>query len=242
MNPSKRRAHAAHFPVSNTSYNWRKESNPGYLNLLSYSTKALPNCRTAALRISRFILEQQKAIEASIPTILEGSTPMEHQIYRSHPFDLNDMSLVVPREAACSIGSPSHPQTQAQEGRMTSTFGQLSHFAARSDDGFGIAESSPSTWGLSTVGVDEYTSDPRFLECQRELRHLLLTTAQSLAPTRATSPVLENNIPTEVLETTQNASAITTIVSTGERVLWLRNYLEEVAPWVYRDPSIHMHN
>lgn len=82
---------------------------------------------------------------------------------------------------------------------------------------------------------DEYTDDPRFLESQKEFRDLLLTTAQSLAPTRAASPV-------DAISTVfgspriSNVSVIRQAVSTRERVEWLRKYLDEVAPWVCRHP------
>ena len=85
---------------------------------------------------------------------------------------------------------------------------------------------------------DEYPDDPRFLESQREFRDLLLTSAQSLAPTRVGSPV-NPGTPTSPLPTTlPAASIIRQIISTRERVIWLRKYIDEVAPWV-RDVSFH---
>ena len=105
------------------------------------------------------------------------------------------------------------------------------------DDTFGITAASPSVLGLSNYGYDEYTNDPRFLESQRELRDLLLTSAQSLAPTRAPTPDDAGAFITEVPALVSNASAIRSIVCTGERVVWLKNYLDEVAPWVSYEKS-----
>ena len=93
---------------------------------------------------------------------------------------------------------------------------------------------------LSTVSAfDEYSSDPRFVESQRELRMLLFDTARSLAPTRATSPVLPaDEIPNSlrspeiVSVSSETPSSIRLIVSTGKRVAWLKNYINEVAPWL----------
>lgn len=92
---------------------------------------------------------------------------------------------------------------------------------------------SPSVLGLSTISsYDEYSNDPRFVESQRELRDLLFTSAHSLAPTRAASP--EADLTGSLLPRigVDEDAAISKIVSTGPRVAWLRNYLDEVAPWV----------
>ncbi|KAH6724798.1 hypothetical protein BKA61DRAFT_37096 [Leptodontidium sp. MPI-SDFR-AT-0119] len=92
---------------------------------------------------------------------------------------------------------------------------------------------SPSVLGLSTISsYDEYSNDPRFVESQRELRDLLFTSAHSLAPTRAASP--EADLTGSLLPRigVDEDAAISKIVSTGPRVAWLRNYLDEVAPWL----------
>lgn len=93
-----------------------------------------------------------------------------------------------------------------------------------------IAESS---W---LIGIDEYTNyanDPKFVESHKELRDLLLTSAQSAAPTRAVSSIADEESRSQLSERLHNVSAVESIISTGERVMWLRNYLEEVAPWVH---------
>lgn len=90
----------------------------------------------------------------------------------------------------------------------------------------------------SFSGNDEYTDDPRFLESQREFRDLLLTSAQSLAPTRAASPVDPSTVALNTPKTVPDASIIKQVVSTRERVAWLRTYLDEVAPWV-SNASLH---
>jgi hypothetical protein len=116
-------------------------------------------------------------------------------------------------------GSRVVSQPPAAEVDLPSPFGGPSYFS----------ETSPSL-GLS--GFDEYTNDPKFLESHKELRDLLLTSAQSAAPTRAASPIAEEESRSQLPERLHNTSAVERVVSTGERVMWLRNYLEEVAPWV----------
>ncbi len=173
-------------------------------------------------------------MDVHLPPI-RGPRQMEEQDYASRSAGSDEFALVALRDAAMAIASPGRPY-HGHEGDMTSPYGSLSHSAAGPEDRFDTLETSPSLQGFSTSGLDEYTSDPRFLESQKELRNLLLTSAQSLAPTRATSPVGQEGSTSELSEQVINQSAISNIVSTGERVLWLRNYLEEVAPWVFRHP------
>jgi hypothetical protein len=117
-------------------------------------------------------------------------------------------------------GSPVAPQSLDAGSDLTSPFGRASYFS----------ETSQSLLGLS--GFDDYTNDPKFVESHRELRDLLLTCAQSAVPTRAASPFAEEESQSQFPERLHNTSAVESIVSTGERVMWLRNYLEEIAPWV----------
>jgi hypothetical protein len=84
---------------------------------------------------------------------------------------------------------------------------------------------SPSSTTYSTF--DEFANDPRFLESQQEFRSLLFTSAQSAAPTRRGSPVHDS------LSGRQIGGALSSIISSGNRIIWLQNYLDEVAPWVY---------
>ncbi|CZR69835.1 related to regulatory protein for the arginine catabolic pathway [Phialocephala subalpina] len=152
--------------------------------------------------------------------------PMEATPARSFGVDERVDEFV---NAAASINSPSIPRPRNQGQPMTSPFAGPS-YPARAMVDFGMSETSPSLLGLS--GFDEYTNDPRFLESHKELRDLLLTSAQSVAPTRVGSPISQEVSSSEHLERIQNSSTIQSILSTGERVIWLMNYLEEVAPWV----------
>jgi hypothetical protein len=128
--------------------------------------------------------------------------------------------ITPPAAADMSTGLPGAPRPPVRGGDVTSPFGRSPYFS----------ETSPSLIGLS--GFDEYTNDPKFLESHNELRDLLLTSAQSAAPTRVASPIAEEELNQQLSERLRNVSAVKSIVSTGERVMWLRNYLEEVAPWV----------
>jgi hypothetical protein len=111
--------------------------------------------------------------------------------------------------------------------------------AADTDDHAVFLEygSEASPLGLSTASTfDEYSSDPRFLESQRELRSLLFDTARSSGPTRVGTP---ENVDENIGSTSDRArriaestSFVKSIVSTGRRVTWLKNYITEVAPWL----------
>ncbi|OBT75611.1 hypothetical protein VF21_05130 [Pseudogymnoascus sp. 05NY08] len=86
---------------------------------------------------------------------------------------------------------------------------------------------------------DEYSNDPRFIESQRQFRALLFDTAHSTGPTRVGSPVAGGDKGSDYLHpsdsnasTRECGSYIGTVVSTGERVMWLKNYINEVAPWL----------
>lgn len=87
----------------------------------------------------------------------------------------------------------------------------------------------------ATSWHDEYSNNPGFIESQKEFRTLLFETARSAGPTRAASPVDDEGSFSRV-EPDRNAttpsSYIKTVVNTGERVLWLQNYIDEVAPWL----------
>jgi hypothetical protein len=97
-----------------------------------------------------------------------------------------------------------------------------------------------SPMGLSAASTyDEYASDPRFIESQREFRTLLFDTARSAGPTRVGSPVPgdsngldDSNPPEPSARAAEYRSYIKSVVTTGERVIWLKNYINEVAPWL----------
>jgi hypothetical protein len=99
-------------------------------------------------------------------------------------------------------------------------------------------ETSPM--GLSAASIfDEYSNDPRFVESQRELRMLLFDTARSGVATRAGTPILGSGEASDIPEFTRGNSTsreppsfIRRIMSTGRRIMWLKNYINEVAPWL----------
>ncbi|KAH7399963.1 fungal-specific transcription factor domain-containing protein [Cadophora sp. MPI-SDFR-AT-0126] len=87
----------------------------------------------------------------------------------------------------------------------------------------------------ATSGHDDYSNNPGFIESQKEFRTLLFDTARSAGPTRVGSAVdhEENLSRADPEKTTPTSSSyIKTVVTTGERVLWLQNYINEVAPWL----------
>jgi hypothetical protein len=155
-------------------------------------------------------------------------------IVRSLGLDLF-ASVALQHAATCAPQSQAQDHTPLNPEKLPSfrEIQQLNHTSEEARDPDPLAGVSPSVLGLSTVSwFDEYTSDPRFVESQRELRDLLFTSAQSLAPTRAGTPEGHGptflNSPLDIADT----STIKSVVSTGERVVWLKNYLDEVAPWV----------
>lgn len=91
--------------------------------------------------------------------------------------------------------------------------------------------SSPTN--LSAVSTyDEYSNDPGFIESHQEFRTLLFHTARE-GPTRVGTPepgADEASCPNGKLPT--SVCHIKSIVSTSERVTWLKNYIDEVAPWL----------
>ena len=97
--------------------------------------------------------------------------------------------------------------------------------------------SEASPLGLSTASIfDDFSNDPRFVESQRELRSLLFDTARSTGPTRVGSPANIEDDVASITEssrrTIENTSFIKSIVFTGRKVMWLKNYINEVAPWL----------
>ncbi|KAG9235731.1 C6 zinc finger domain-containing protein [Amylocarpus encephaloides] len=148
---------------------------------------------------------------------LAALQPALHQSEPNH-------SPIVPRSRA-----PEYQISQASH--ITLSFDGITPFITGQEDHGAIAATSPGLLSLSTSAYDEYTHDPRFLESQRKLRDLLLTSAQSLAPTRAGSPIDTAAIPSEGSQGKQN-SRLKDIITTEERVVWLKNYLDEVAPWL----------
>ncbi|KAF2094754.1 hypothetical protein NA57DRAFT_45952 [Rhizodiscina lignyota] len=90
-----------------------------------------------------------------------------------------------------------------------------------------MAESFHSPFTIATF--DEFAFDPSFLASQQELRSLLFYHAQSNAPTRAASPVLEGT-KSEVGLFSHNI--MQDVISTPKRIEYLRKYIGIVAPWL----------
>ncbi|KAF2465387.1 uncharacterized protein BDR25DRAFT_346247 [Lindgomyces ingoldianus] len=81
---------------------------------------------------------------------------------------------------------------------------------------------SPATsWGF-----DEFAQDPNYLASQEELRCLLFTTARSAAPTRAGTPIEEDQ------GNSDRSWNIKLVLAKGRRVHYLKNYIAKVAPWL----------
>ena len=96
-------------------------------------------------------------------------------------------------------------------------------------------DGSPMNHSAASM-YDEYSNDPAFIESQREFRNLLFDTARETGPTRPGTPVSradegsDRGVPNSGGR--KSISHIQTLVSTGERVMWLKNYINEVAPWL----------
>jgi hypothetical protein len=116
---------------------------------------------------------------------------MEYQNGVRNASDLDQFASVALLDAAMHNTSPVLPGSLSHENRIVS-------------DAEGFSGFSP---------CDDYTDDPRFLESQREFRDLLLTSAQSLAPTRASSPVEQCGINHHNSKTLFDASVIKQTVS-----------------------------
>jgi hypothetical protein len=81
---------------------------------------------------------------------------------------------------------------------------------------------SPAT--ASSWPFDEFAHDPDYLASQEALRSLLFTTARSAAPTRAGTPNGSDDLP--------GAVNIKQVLATGRHVLYMKNFMAQVAPWV----------
>ena len=85
---------------------------------------------------------------------------------------------------------------------------------------FNASISPLSTWTLPL--------DPAYLASQDELRNLLFTTAQTPAPTRRGSPVIEHTARAEA----STSDVVRQILCHGRRLEYLNNYIDCVAPWL----------
>jgi hypothetical protein len=95
---------------------------------------------------------------------------------------------------------------------------------ARIDFGFENMDPFLSPATASSWPFDEFAHDPDYLASQEALRSLMFDTARSTAPTRAGTP------------TDGDGSAgtlnVKRVLADGRRVLYLKNYMSQVAPWV----------
>lgn len=92
--------------------------------------------------------------------------------------------------------------------------------------GYGLENMDPflSPVTASSWAFDEFAHDPDYLASHEALRSLMFDTARSVAPTRAGTPVdLDESI---------GIVNIKRVLAGGKRVLYLKNYMSQVAPWV----------
>lgn len=91
--------------------------------------------------------------------------------------------------------------------------------------------SSPSlTWR-----PDEFTLHQGYQAYKEELRSLIFNTANSAAPTRQASPDADDDQDERYLVPSPDEGhrrETADILAVGSRVKYLRNYVEQVAPWV----------
>ncbi len=81
---------------------------------------------------------------------------------------------------------------------------------------------SPAT--ASSWAFDEFAHDPDYLASQEALRSLMFDTARSVAPTRAGTPVEAEDL--------HGMMSMKHVLVHGRRMLYLKNYMSQVAPWV----------
>lgn len=72
---------------------------------------------------------------------------------------------------------------------------------------------------------DEFAHDPDYLASQEALRELLFTTARSAVPTRAGTPVEDDDTSGEA----SSNFSVKQILAQGRRVQYLKNYISAVA-------------
>ena len=112
----------------------------------------------------------------------------------------------------------------AHDGNQHNPF--LSPDEDRTGTGYGFENMDPflSPVTASSWPFDEFAHDPDYLASQEALRSLMFDTARSVAPTRAGTPVdLDESI---------GIVNIKRVLAGGKRVLYLKNYMSQVAPWV----------
>jgi hypothetical protein len=89
----------------------------------------------------------------------------------------------------------------------------------------GLENIDPFLSPATSWGIDEFAHDPNYLASQEELRALLFTTARSVAPTRAGTPVEDDDNGAEP----SRDFSVKKILAKGRRVQYLKNYMSAVA-------------
>jgi hypothetical protein len=95
---------------------------------------------------------------------------------------------------------------------------------------FSVEEfSTPSTsWQL-----DDFVLDPGYVASREELRCLMLSTAQTAPPSPAHGDSFISGLDSLGAEDRSSAQhEISHLLSQGQRIEYLKNYISEVAPWV----------
>jgi hypothetical protein len=100
---------------------------------------------------------------------------------------------------------------------------------ARTDFGFENMDPFLSPATASSWPFDEFAHDPDYLASQEALRSLMFDTARSVAPTRAGTPMDGGDDSAGMLN-------VKRVLADGRRVLYLKNYMSQVAPWVSVPP------
>lgn len=85
---------------------------------------------------------------------------------------------------------------------------------------------SPAT--ASSWPYDEFAHDPNYLASQEVLRSLMFTTARSVVPTRAGTPMDGDD--------GAGTMNIKCVLADGRHIQYLKNYISHVAPWVSLAP------
>ena len=200
----------------------------------------------ASLRVTVTAIGQHTSTpNSSIAEISPSLHEYQHQRPSNNVSLLDDFASVALRHS--SLSSPqgiSSPQPSFRVGTSPGRPGHQKDLPCEDETlSLYAGHSEPEAMILSGASVplvlDEFAINPRFVELQRELRSLLFTSAHSNAPTRAASPVVDEHPGVSTVENRLqrpyqaiSSESIKQIVSTNQRLVYLKNYIVEVAPWV----------
>lgn len=82
----------------------------------------------------------------------------------------------------------------------------------------------------ATLSLDDFSKDPGFLASREELRSLILNNAQSALPSREVTPFGGGVEKRD--STAAKVHQIKQVLFEGRNLEYLRNYSNQVAPWV----------